>query len=193
MIEFLDYRRTGIDTSVVVDRSRGEKLTVHLNVTFPRVPCYRELFHANHPAAAAAAILTTDTTSSHLCPVLSLDLMDISGELQRDISHDIIKTRLASTGTVVQGSQVGELRNDIDKLNEQRAEGYCGSCYGGEADESGCCNSCDAVREAYTRRGWSFSNPASIDQVRSLRAGVHPSHLVFLLRLRAGLRVFFWG
>ena len=52
MIEFLDYRRIGIDTSVVVDRSRGEKLTVHLNVTFPRVPCYRELFHANHPAAA---------------------------------------------------------------------------------------------------------------------------------------------
>jgi hypothetical protein len=40
-MEFLDYRRVGIDTSVVVDRSRGEKLTVHLNVTFPRVPCYR--------------------------------------------------------------------------------------------------------------------------------------------------------
>jgi hypothetical protein len=120
--------------------------------------------------------------------------MDISGELQRDISHDIIKTRLTSTGTVVHGSQVGELRNDIDKLNEQRTEGYCGSCYGGEADESGCCNSCDSVREAYTRRGWSFSNPGSIDQVRSPRAGVHPhpSYLVFLLRLRAGLRVFFF-
>jgi Endoplasmic reticulum vesicle transporter len=119
-------------------------------------------------------ILTTDTTSSHLCPVLSLDLMDISGELQRDISHDITKTRLTPTGTVVLGSQVGELRNDIDRLNEQRSEGYCGSCYGGEADEGGCCNSCDSVREAYTRRGWSFSNPGTIDQVRSLRAGVHP-------------------
>ena len=45
MMEFLDYRRVGIDTSVVVDRSRGEKLTVHLNVTFPRVPCYCELLH----------------------------------------------------------------------------------------------------------------------------------------------------
>ena len=183
IIEFLDYRRIGIDTSVVVDRSRGEKLTVHLNVTFPRVPCYRELFHANHPAAA---ILTTDTTSSDLCPVLSLDLMDISGELQRDISHDVIKTRLTSEGTVVQGSQVGELRNDIDKLNEQRTEGYCGSCYGGEPDESGCCNSCDSVREAYTRRGWSFGNPGSIDQVRSLRAGCPPlSCLPFAFACRA--------
>ena len=107
--------------------------------------------------------------------------MDISGELQRDISHDVLKTRLTSEGTVVPGSQIGELRNDIDKLNEQRLEGYCGSCYGGEPPESGCCNTCDEVREAYTQRGWSFSNPGSIDQVRSLRTGVHPSYLVFLL------------
>ncbi|KAI0248256.1 Sec1-like protein [Lactifluus subvellereus] len=35
-------------------------------------------------------------------------------------------------------SQVGQLRNDIDKLNEQRASGYCGSCYGGgDAQTSG--------------------------------------------------------
>jgi len=136
-IEFLDYRRIGIDTSVVVDRSRGEKLTVHLNATFPRVPCY----------------------------LLSLDLMDISGELQRDITHDVIKTRLGSTGEVVPGSQVGELRTDIDRLNEQRSEDYCGSCYGGEPPEGEeCCNSCDSVREAYTRRGWSFVNPGGIDQ-----------------------------
>lgn len=42
MIEFFDYRRVNVDTSIVVDRSRGEKLTVRMNVTFPRVPCYRE-------------------------------------------------------------------------------------------------------------------------------------------------------
>ena len=41
-IEFFDYRRVNVDTSIVVDRSRGEKLTVKMNVTFPRVPCYRE-------------------------------------------------------------------------------------------------------------------------------------------------------
>ncbi len=41
-IEFFDYRRVNVDTSIVVDRSRGEKLTVNMNVTFPRVPCYCE-------------------------------------------------------------------------------------------------------------------------------------------------------
>ena len=42
-MEFFDYRRINIDTSIAVDKSRGEKLTVKMNVTFPRVPCYREL------------------------------------------------------------------------------------------------------------------------------------------------------
>jgi hypothetical protein len=42
-MEFMDYRRVNIDTSIVVDKSRGEKLTVNLNVTFPRVPCYRKM------------------------------------------------------------------------------------------------------------------------------------------------------
>jgi len=135
-MEFIDYRRTVIDTSVVVDRSRGEKLTVHLNVTFPRVPCY----------------------------LLSLDVMDISGEVQRDISHHILKTRLTTAGERVPNSAVADLRNDLDKLNEQRSENYCGSCYGGTPPESGCCNSCDAVRQAYVTRGWSFANPGSIAQ-----------------------------
>lgn len=98
--------------------------------------------------------------------------MDISGEMQRDIAHDIIKTRLTSAGTVVPGSGVAELGNDIDKMNNQRAESYCGSCYGGEPPEGGCCNTCDTVREAYTRKGWSFGNPGSIEQVRSRHAGV---------------------
>lgn len=41
-MEFFDYRRVGVDTSIVVDRSRGQKLSVRLNVTFPHVPCYCE-------------------------------------------------------------------------------------------------------------------------------------------------------
>ncbi|KAI0055585.1 Sec1-like protein [Artomyces pyxidatus] len=135
-MEFFDYRRVVVDTSVVVDRSRGEKLTVHLNVTFPRVPCY----------------------------LLSLDVMDISGETQRDISHHVLKNRLTPEGVMVRDSQITELRNDIDKLNEQRSSGYCGSCYGGDPPESGCCNSCDSVREAYVAKGWSFGNPSAIEQ-----------------------------
>lgn len=34
------------EPSVLVDRTRGEKLVVNLDITFPRVPCYRECFRA---------------------------------------------------------------------------------------------------------------------------------------------------
>jgi len=135
-IEFFDYRRVNIDTSIVVDKSRGEKLTAKMNVTFPRVPCY----------------------------LLSLDVMDISGETQTDISHNIVKTRLDERGTPIPNSRSTELRNDIDKLNEQRQGGYCGSCYGGTEPEGGCCNTCEDVRQAYVNRGWSFSSPDAVEQ-----------------------------
>jgi len=33
-VEVVDYRMVDIDASIVVDKSRGEKLTLNLNVTF---------------------------------------------------------------------------------------------------------------------------------------------------------------
>ncbi|KAI5983489.1 Sec1-like protein [Pisolithus albus] len=131
-MEFFDYRRVAVDTSIVVDRSRGQKLSVKLNVTFP-----------------------------HL---LSLDIVDISGEQQRDISHNIMKKRLTKTGADVLGIRTGELGSEVDKLAEQRGPDYCGSCYGGVEPPTGCCNSCEDVRQAYSNKGWSFGNPDDIEQ-----------------------------
>ncbi|KAJ7147096.1 Sec1 family-domain-containing protein [Mycena crocata] len=137
-MEFFDYRRVNIDTSIVVDKSRGEKLTVKMNITFPRVPCY----------------------------LLSLDVMDISGETQRDLTHNILKARLDTLGNPVADAVSRELSNDIDKMNAAKDPDYCGSCYGGLEPEGGCCNSCEDVRTAYVNRGWSFSNPDAIEQCK---------------------------
>lgn len=97
--------------------------------------------------------------------VLSLDVMDISGEQQRDISHNILKKRLTNNGADVPGQRSGDLGNEIDKLAEQRGPDYCGSCFGGIEPASGCCNSCEDVRQAYANKGWSFGNPDDIEQV----------------------------
>ena len=97
--------------------------------------------------------------------MLSLDVMDISGETQTDIHHNILKNRLDERGVLIPRSATAELRNDIDKLNEQRQNGYRGSCYGGLPPESDCCNTCEDVRQAYVNRGWSFSNPDAVEQV----------------------------
>ncbi|KAJ3752796.1 endoplasmic reticulum-derived transport vesicle ERV46 [Lentinula raphanica] len=84
VMEFMDYRRIYTDTSLIVDRSRREKQTVRFNVTFPRVRC----------------------------DLLSLDIMVISGETQRDYSHNVLKTRLEPSGKVIPGSGNADLRND---------------------------------------------------------------------------------
>ncbi|KAI0245057.1 hypothetical protein BJV78DRAFT_1357084 [Lactifluus subvellereus] len=51
---FLDSRRVDIDTSVVVDRSRGEGLTVHLNVTQESRAICCQLVKTRLPAAGTA-------------------------------------------------------------------------------------------------------------------------------------------
>jgi hypothetical protein len=168
-IEFFDYRRVTIDTSISVDKSRGEKLTVKLNVTFPRVPCYREWSrddlihvppHGERPSLCAIPAVSTDPSS-----VLSLDVMDISGELQRDISHNVVKTRLNPRGEEIPNTRNYELKNELEILHEPKGADHCGSCYGGHAPESGCCQTCEEVRQAYLDNGWSFSNPDGIEQV----------------------------
>lgn len=109
--------------------------------------------------------------------VVSVDIMDISGELQRDVSHNVLKTRLDQNGVIVPNSFSAELRNDLDKMHEPKQGGYCGSCYGGLEPESGCCNTCEEVRQAYVNRGWSFSNPDAIEQVCPLLCSfVEPSN-----------------
>ena len=156
MIEFFDYRRVYIDTSIVVDKSRGEKLTASLNVTFPRVPCYRAF--SNNPSLSSSAL-----TLSSL--VVSLDVIDISGETQRDISHNVVKARLNSKGEKVSNPSISQLGSDLDQISNVKQNDYCGSCYGGTEPEGGCCNSCESVRQAYVNRGWSFTDPDAIDQV----------------------------
>ena len=52
---------------LVVDKGRGERMEISLNVTFPRVPC----------------------------ELLTLDVMDVSGELQMGVTHGINKVRLS--------------------------------------------------------------------------------------------------
>ena len=136
--EFFEYRRVQTSPRLEVDLSRGERLSIMLNVTFPRVPCY----------------------------LLSLDIVDVVGDNQMDINHDIVRTRLGRDGTPVDGSISRRLEGEAARIAAERGPNYCGECYGGEPDESGCCNTCDEVREAYARRNWSFTDPDEIEQCR---------------------------
>ncbi|KAJ9114412.1 hypothetical protein QFC20_001555 [Naganishia adeliensis] len=136
ILEFIDYRRVHLEPSIIVDRSRGEKLVVDMDIFFPRVPCY----------------------------LLSLDIMDISGERQMDLQHDITKTRINKDGQVVAVIKNGQLEGEAQRAVASTDPSQCGSCYGGVPPASGCCNTCEEVRQSYIRKGWSFSNPDGIAQ-----------------------------
>ncbi|KAL1899704.1 ER-derived vesicles protein erv46 [Ceratocystis pirilliformis] len=138
--EWLDYRRVTVHPELIVDKGRAERMEIFLNITFPHMPC----------------------------ELLTLDLMDVSGEQQHSVAHGINKVRLASEAD---GGRV----IDIEALNLHKDDdakhldpNYCGGCYGANplphAIKAGCCNTCDEVREAYTQAGWAFGDGSGVEQ-----------------------------
>ncbi|KAI8587145.1 endoplasmic reticulum vesicle transporter-domain-containing protein [Geranomyces variabilis] len=137
--EFIDWRTVTLQPSLEVDKARNEKLTINLNITVPHVPCY----------------------------LLSIDVMDVAGEHQNDVAHTIYKARLDEQGRHidVSKSNIGDSTKQMDDAAKRVAEkNYCGSCYGGKAPASGCCNTCEDVQKAYAEMGWSFIAASEIEQ-----------------------------
>lgn len=142
--EFRLYLNAVTETKLIVDTSRGETLRINFDVTFPALAC----------------------------SLLSVDAMDISGEQHYDIRHDIIKKRLDHHGNVIDSRADGIGAPKIERPLQRHGgrldhnETYCGSCYGAEASDDDCCNSCEEVREAYRKKGWGMTNPDLIDQCK---------------------------
>lgn len=115
-------------------------MEIHLNITFPRLPC----------------------------ELATLDVMDVSGEVQTGVAHGVNKVRLSS---VAQGSLVLDTQKLVlqsAEANSHLADDYCGSCYSAPAPENaikkGCCNTCEEVREAYASNSWAFGRGEGVEQ-----------------------------
>ncbi|KEZ44299.1 Uncharacterized protein C24B11.08c [Scedosporium apiospermum] len=137
--EWRDYRTIIIQPELIVDKGRGERMEIHLNVTFPKVPC----------------------------ELLTLDVMDVSGEQQHGIMHGINKVRLRPSSEGGGVIDVKALRNE-NEVAIHLDPNYCGGCYGADAppnaQKKGCCNTCEEVREAYARAGWAFGSGENVEQ-----------------------------
>lgn len=134
--EVMFYLATDVNNELYVDTARGQKIRINLDMVFPAIGC----------------------------AYLSLDAMDVSGQTQIDVSHDVYKKRLDKNGnpisTAVQEKKLGGPQIDSPKNGTEE----CGSCYGAEEKEGDCCNTCDEVRAAYRSKGWSLSNIEDISQ-----------------------------
>jgi len=137
--EFVYYLSTEISPQLLVDTSRGEKLRINMDIYFHNIPC----------------------------SFLSVDAMDISGEHQLDVDHNIFKKRVSpdglplSAGPTKQEALGVDLRKPIIGETKELPADYCGSCYGAI---EGCCNTCDQVQDAYRKKGWAFSGSENIEQ-----------------------------
>jgi cytochrome c553 len=143
VVEFNFYLSTEILPELTVDLNRNVKLEISLNVTFPKLACQ----------------------------LLSLDALDVSGEQHFDISHEVFKIRLGLDGNVI----AVELLNvtataaasaSANKSSELQVP-MCGSCYGAETNSEQCCNTCDDVKTAYRRKGWTLLDYSTVAQCKS--------------------------
>ncbi|KAL2158064.1 hypothetical protein VTH06DRAFT_4874 [Thermothelomyces fergusii] len=139
--EWSEYRRIVVHPELIVDKGRGERMEIHLNITFPRIPC----------------------------ELLTLDVMDVSGEQQHGVQHGITKTRLrplSEGGGDIDSKEV--VLHSRDEAAIHLDPNYCGECYGAPppstAKKPGCCNTCDEVRDAYAQASWAFGKGEGIVQ-----------------------------
>uniref|UniRef100_A0A5G2QV16 Endoplasmic reticulum-Golgi intermediate compartment protein n=1 Tax=Sus scrofa TaxID=9823 RepID=A0A5G2QV16_PIG len=208
------YLTTEVHPELYVDKSRGDKLKINIDVLFPHMPCACEylaiggncrfqgsqvglqvqasslrfqtgpqdnllpLIHccpktspaSPHPPKPRFPVFRIPVPyPDFLLPDLSIDAMDVAGEQQLDVEHNLFKQRLDKDGIPVSSEaerhELGKVEIkvfDPDSLDPDR----CESCYGAETEDIKCCNSCEDVREAYRRRGWAFKNPDTIEQCR---------------------------
>ncbi|KAL9034910.1 MAG: hypothetical protein Q9214_006827 [Letrouitia sp. 1 TL-2023] len=138
--EWSDYRRVTVHPELIVDKGRGERMEIYLNMSFPRIPC----------------------------ELLTLDVMDVSGEQQTGVKHGIRKVQLAPVKDGGRPIDVKTLELHGDEPAAHLDPSYCGECYGPPApptvSKAGCCNTCEEVRDAYASVSWAFGSGEGVEQ-----------------------------
>lgn len=142
--EYVDYTLIITRPELVVDRDVNKKLDINIDILFPNLPC----------------------------DVVTLDLLDLLGDIQLDVL--LLGFQMYR---LVPGSS-DQIPDDLRVLNngislEERAKGLadgesgeCGLCYGSLDQENNahCCNDCATVRVAYAEKKWAFYDGENIAQ-----------------------------
>ncbi|KAK2704158.1 hypothetical protein QYM36_017523 [Artemia franciscana] len=142
-VEIQEFTSVHQQEELFVDTTRGQRMKIHFDVTFPKISC----------------------------SYLSVDAIDVSGSQQFGIDHNIFKQSLNLDGEPLELEPEKELVNfasnatSLERNNTEIAEVKCRSCYGAETEDHKCCNTCDEVRDAYQRKGWRFV-PSTVDQCK---------------------------
>lgn len=156
LISFLTPTRTN---TLSVDAGRDETLRIHLDIDFP---------HVN-------------------CEIMGVDALDVGGTVQLEITNHMYKTPIDHKGnTIREGARTRlgrhmRIAGQVSPTPSPWPNG-CGSCMGAQTETDECCNTCEAVRKAYEKRGWLLMDLHAVPQcvregVTSLTPGEYdPQH-----------------
>ena len=134
VLELKYFLTTDIVQVLFVDTSRQEKMNITIDIQFTALPC----------------------------SYLTVDAMDVSGDSQTDIAHNLYRTRLDVLGNPMENDKVKISLQPLPKSNSTPSDTAsttvpaCESCYGAETAVHACCATCDDVKAAYRIKGWSF-------------------------------------
>ncbi|CDW55645.1 Endoplasmic reticulum-Golgi intermediate compartm ent protein 3 [Trichuris trichiura] len=97
------------------------------------------------------------------CQFISVDAMDIAGQLQSNVTESVWKDAIVDSRTTVEAKPISELSRAQSTTPSTTT---CGSCYGAEIEPKMCCNTCDDVKRAYLLKGWVLGELDKIVQCR---------------------------
>ncbi|KAG5472169.1 hypothetical protein CUR178_02845 [Leishmania enriettii] len=114
--------------------------------------------------------VTVNVTFNHVpCDLITLDAVDVFGVFANDVERNTVKQRIdAATGQVISAAravvdQKKVMTKAIDPGGLEKEN--CPSCYGAERGPGDCCHTCEDVRQAYARRGWTLNvDDISVEQ-----------------------------
>jgi len=148
---------------VHVNSTSPTGLDVEFDISLPQIPCSLLNIDANDPSG--------QTQSLHLDRRHHIWKHRIKLDPSGDIQFIGDKHKLEQGSTLLHEEHVEEVfgavsreKNDNEKDEEQIED--CGSCYGA-GEEGECCDTCDDVKRAYTRKGWHIQNIADINQCKN--------------------------
>lgn len=143
LTEFSSYLTPQRTSTLSVDNGVGETLRIYLDVDFP---------HVN-------------------CEIMGVDALDIGGTMQLEITNHMFKTAIDRNGRRVDPSVITRLKQRSRQLaSPSPVPLSCGSCMGAESHANECCNTCEAVRKAYEKKGWLLTDLSEVSQC--VREGV---------------------
>lgn len=121
-------------SQTIVDTSLGKTMRVNLNISFPALACED----------------------------LHLDIIDVAGDSQLNIEDTLKKKRLHLDGSIYSREEIDVEINQHRQMQDKKEQllkgdlpaDYCGPCYGAQEKDDQCCQTCDEVLLAYSKKRW---------------------------------------